>query len=133
MGQDNERTLRAVADAIARGDLDAAQACFHPGAELRNTVGTLQGEVYRGEHLVEDWLAGFSDVFTDYSLDVEEIVGEGDAFVATVRNRGRAAASGIPLDDRQYVAVRFKDGLIWRTRTCPTMENALTEAGLRES
>ena len=132
MPGENAETLRVTLDAFARGDLAAARAYFHPEAEIRNRVGSLQGEVYRGENVVEDWLAGITEVWEDYRLELEEIKGEGDALVATVRNHARARGSGIPLDDRQHVAIRFKDGRIWRVQSCSTMDEALEALGLRD-
>src|SRR6266496_4876624 len=130
MSGENAETLRAGFDALARGDIETAQAAFHPDAEIRSRVGTLQGEVYRGENIVRDWLAAFSDVLTDYRIELEEITGEGDAFVATVRQRATAAESGIPLDERLYIAYRFKDGRVWRAQGCSTTEEAREVAGL---
>ena len=132
MSQANAELIREAFAAFARGDLAATQALFHPEAELRSTIGRLEGEVYRGENLIEDWVAESSEVWEDFRLELEGVSGEGDAFVAEVRNIGRARGSGIPLDDRRYVAFVLKDGRIWRAQTCPTRDEALEAAGLSE-
>jgi ketosteroid isomerase-like protein len=124
----DQRSLRR----LRAGDLAATQALFHPETELRSTIGSIEGEVYRGENLIEDWVAGSSEVWEDFRLELEGVSGEGDAFVAEVRNLGRARGSGIPHDDRRYVAFVLKDRRIWRAQTCPTRDEALEVAGLSE-
>jgi ketosteroid isomerase-like protein len=116
--------LRLAFEAFARGDIQGTQQFFHPEAELRTTTGGLEGETYRGPNLVEDWVAGFRDVWTDYRVELDGIAGKGNELIAHVRNVARALGSGIPINDRRYVAFKFKDGLIWRGRTCPTIEEA---------
>ena len=132
MSQANAELIREAFAAFARGDLAATQALFHPEAELRSTIGSIEGEVYRGENLIEDWVAGSSEVWEDFRLELEGVSGEGDAFVAEVRNLGLARGSGIPLDDRRYVAFVLKDRRIWRAQTCATRAEALEAAGLPE-
>jgi len=124
--------IRASIEAVNRRDFTAAQALLHPEAELRNATGAMEGTVYRGEHLVEEWLTAIDEWAEDYRIEFEEISGEGDAFVLTFRNIARARGSGIPIDDRRYLALRFKDGLIWRSQTCDTEEEARRVAGLAE-
>jgi ketosteroid isomerase-like protein len=130
--EENVEVIREAFAAFARGDLAATQALFHPEAELRSTVGSLEGKVYRGENLIEDWLAAFREVWDDFRQEVEGISGEGDAFVAEVRNIGRARGSGVPLHDKRYVAFVLRDGRIWRVQTCPSRNEALAAAGLSE-
>jgi ketosteroid isomerase-like protein len=133
MSEEGTEVIREAFAAFARGDLAATQALFHPEAELRSTIGSLEGEVYLGEHLIEDWVAAFSEVWEDFRLEVEGISGKGDSVVAEVRNVGRARGSGIPLDDKRYVGFVLKDGRIWRAQTCPTRDEALAAVGLSSS
>ena len=130
MSDEGAEVIREAFAAFARGDQAATQALFHPEAELRSTIGSLEGEVFRGENLIEDWVAAFSEVWEDIRLEFEGVSGEGDAFVAEVRNVGRARGSGIPLDDKRYVGFVLKDGRIWRAQTCPTRDEALEAVGL---
>lgn len=128
----NEQTIRASVEAVNRRDFAAAQALLHPEAELRNATGAMEGTVYRGEHLTEEWLTAIDEWAEGYRIEFEEISGEGEACVVTFRNVARARGSGIPIDDRRYLAVRFKEGLIWRSQTCDTEEEARRVAGLAE-
>ena len=132
MSEQGTEVVTEAFAAYARGDLAATQALFHPEAELRSTIGSLEGEVFLGENLIDDWLAASSEVWEDFQVVVEGISGEGDSGVAEVRNVGRARGSGIPLDDKRYVGFVLKDGRIWRAQTCPTRAEALEAARLRE-
>lgn len=128
----NEETIRASVEAVNRRDFDAAQALLHPDAELRNATGAVEGTVYRGDKLIEEWLTAIDEWAEDYRIELEKTSGEGEAYVVTFRNVARARGSGIPIDDRRYLAVHFKDGLIWRSQTCDTEEEARRMAGLAE-
>ena len=132
MSEENVEVIRDAFAAFARGDLAATQAFFHPEAELRSTVGSLEGEVYRGENLMADWVAAFREIWDDFRQEVEGVSGKGDAVVAEVRNIGRARGSGVPLDDKRYVAFLLKDGQIWRVQTFPSRNDALEAVGLSE-
>jgi ketosteroid isomerase-like protein len=132
MSKENVEVIRDAFAAFTRGDLAATQAFFHPQAELRSTVGSLEGEVYRGENLMADWVAAFREIWDDFRQEVERVSGKGDAVVAEVRNIGRARGSGVPLADKRYVALLLKDGQIRRVQTFPSRTEALEAVGLSE-
>src|SRR5690242_5284889 len=132
MPEGNREKIEAAIDAVNRGDRAAAQALMHPEAELISTTARVEGIVYRGDHLIEDWLAAIEEWADDYRIELGEIIGEGDEWVAEFRNVARARGSGIPIDDRRYLAVRFKDGLFWRVQTLDDEEEARAVSRLRE-
>ena len=71
--------------------------------------------------------------FPGLRADLEECVeAPGDRVLATVRYTGRARASGIDMDWRQWLVYTFKEGLIVRAEEYFDREQALEAAGLRE-
>ena len=132
MSRENVEVIKAGLAAVTRGDIDAVQAAFHPDAEFRSSLSSVDADAYRGPGLAAQWLDNVDEIFEEYRIELEDVIGEGDRLVAVVRNIGRGKGSGVPLEDRRYVAITFKDGRIWRGQTFAVKEEALEAVGLSE-
>jgi ketosteroid isomerase-like protein len=92
--------VRAIIDALNRGDVDAMLARMHPDFEWRPLEASPVARVYRGHeqvrHYVEDWLGTFERL----RISLEEAAEVSEHVVAVVSGAGRGRASGLALDSR---------------------------------
>ena len=126
------QVIKAGLAAANRRDVDGVQAAFHPDAEFRTILSGVDADAYRGPTLAEQWLANLHETFEDFRIELDEVIGEGDRLVISIRNVGRGKGSGAPFEDRRYVALAFKDGTVLRAQTFAAKPEALEAVGLRE-
>lgn len=92
--------VRAIIDALNRGDLDEMLGRMHPDFEWRPLEASPVARVYRGRaqvrRYVEDWLGTFESL----RLELEDPTQVADRVVAVVRGHGRGRASGVELESR---------------------------------
>jgi ketosteroid isomerase-like protein len=90
--------VRAILDALNRGDVDAMLERMAPDFEWRPLETSPVASVYRGHEevrrYVEDWLGTFESL----RIDLEACQQEGDRVVVRVRSHGTGRASGLALD-----------------------------------
>ena len=85
---------------------------------------------YVGRDAVVEASRRWWGTWTDYELDVDELVDGGSRVVVALRERGRGKGSGAPFD-RQFAQVWiFYRGLIIRWEVFPDTKAALEAAGL---
>jgi ketosteroid isomerase-like protein len=102
--------------------------------ELVQPDGLAGGEgVYRGRAGVLRGLEGMAETFADLELVVEELFDHDDHVVAFVRLRGRARASGVPIDAPVAHVVTFRGDLIARLEVLADRDEALRSVGLHAS
>src|SRR3978361_1510234 len=81
MSQENLDVVRRGYEAFARGDIDAAIEFMHPQVEAHDPPEAPDATIYRGREAVRrDW-EQFSDLFEDFSIDVEKSCDRGDEVV----------------------------------------------------
>ena len=76
----------------------------------------------------------FSDLFSEYRVEAEEIVDTGDRVVSVERLAGRGlkgSDAGTWVHDRLFRVIAFKDGRIWRVKEYPSLSEALEAAEVR--
>jgi ketosteroid isomerase-like protein len=132
MSQENVEIIKAGLAAVGRRDVQGVQAVFHPDAEFRTTMAVVGEDVYRGTNLAADWLGDIYAVFENYRVELEAVLGEGDRLVIAIRNLGQGKTSGAPLEDRRYVALTFRGGVVWRAQSFAEKQAALEAVGLGE-
>ena len=128
---ENLELVRREYVALAARDWDALAEVWHPDIEYE----ALDPATYRGlDELKEDFM-GWSDLYAEWWVEVDEIVDAGD-LVAVAETFGGRGIKGSQVDTRleQKVArlIRFKDGRIWRSKEYPTLREALEAVGLSE-
>lgn len=86
---------------------------MHPDFEvdLSNSMGFDRGN-YRGERGLERFFQSYWDAFDSISIEVEEVIGSGDAIVVIIRARGRGKESGVEVDARGPHLWRFRAGRV---------------------
>jgi ketosteroid isomerase-like protein len=92
--------VRAIIDALNRGDVDGMLERMDPDFEWRPLETSPVANVSRGHRqvrrYVEDWLSTFESL----RIDLEACEQVGDRVIVPVRAHGRGRASGLALDAR---------------------------------
>jgi hypothetical protein len=139
MSRENVEVVRALFDAFARRDHEAAFAYYDPDIEWDASRGAEGGAsdiaaVYRGHEGVRNywrrWLSAWEDV---EATDVE-LEDAGPTVVALInRQRIRGRGSGIELETPPYaLTFTFRDGKVVRWVLYPTQAEAREAAGLTD-
>ena len=88
--------------------------------------------IYRGREAVRrDW-EQFSDLFEDFSIDVEKSFDRGDEVVVFLRFRGRARESNAEVEAPMAHVWTIREGKAVRLRQFLDRADALEAAGLEE-
>jgi ketosteroid isomerase-like protein len=90
-------------------------------------------QTYEGIDGAREFLASWVDAWEDWELDVEELRPAGERVVAIVCQRGRAKATGLPVDMHFGQVWTFRDGKQLRMEMYSTPEEALRAVGLLEA
>ena len=89
-------------------------------------------QAYEGIEGMREFLTAWGDAWDDWELEVEELRDAGEQVVAFMRQRGRAKATGMPVDMHFGQVWTFRDGKQLRMEMYATPEEALRAAGLDE-
>jgi ketosteroid isomerase-like protein len=131
MSQENVEIVRAVIDALNRGDFDAAFKDVAPDCEfdLTRAVGVDRG-VFDLEQFRGRW-ADVIDHWESVTIGADELIDAGEDVVVpfTNVNRGR---DGIEVQSRGIVVWTVREGLIVRFCLYQDRREALEAAGLSE-
>ena len=90
-------------------------------------------QTYEGIEGAREFLAAWVDAWEDWELEVEELREAGDRVVAVVTQRGRAKATGLPVDMHFAQLWTLRDGKQLRMEMYATPEEALRAAGIAEA
>jgi ketosteroid isomerase-like protein len=133
MSEENVGVIRTAYDAFARGDLEAVSQLQAPTIEWQTSVEDPDAATHRGRVAVRRYIEGYMETFPGLRADLEECVeAPGDRVLATVRYTGRARASGMDMDWRQWIVYTFEEGMIVRGEEYFGRHQALEAAGLSE-
>jgi uncharacterized protein len=133
MSQENVDLARRGYEAFARGDLDAVfDELMHPEIEAHDPPEVPDAAIYRGREAVRrDW-EQTSDMFEDFSIDVEESFDRGDEVVVFLRFRGRGRGSDAGLEAPMAHVWTIREGKAIRLRQFLNRADALEAVGLSE-
>ena len=107
------QVVRAVYDALAAGDAEAALDAFDRDVEWdgRNIPDGVLG---RGREAVLDHAVHWASIWDDWTVEVEELTQvTADTVIAYTRERGRSEA-GVVMDERHAEVYVVRDGRIVR-------------------
>lgn len=129
MTQENFETIRRSYEAFNSRDLTLIEDLLHADFEvdLSQSMGLDRGN-YFGERGVARFFRSYWDAFESISIEVEELVGTGDAIVAIVRARGRGIGSGVEVDARGPHLWLFREGKVLSLALYEHLSEALEAA-----
>ena len=96
------------------------------------SAGGLNLETCIGVDDANRWLAQWTDVFENWSIDVEDVFDAGDQVVTLARQHAKARHGGPKVEMRLAQVWTFRNGLIGRMEMYSDRAQALEAAGLRE-
>ena len=133
MSRENVELARRGYEAFARGDLDAIFESFmHPEIEAHDPPEIPDAAIYRGREAVRrDW-EHTSELFEDFSVDVDKTFDRGDEVVVFLRFRGRGRGSTAEVEAPMAHVWTIRDGQAVRLRQFIDRAAALEAVGLRE-
>jgi ketosteroid isomerase-like protein len=133
MSQENVELAHRAFDAFNQRDLDAFLAFMDPDVELKTRFMEVEGDAYfRGHSGVREWWEALLAVFPDFRVEVLEVRDFGDRVIVGVRVHGHGLDSGVPIDEKLWMASRVRDGRVTWWRNFVSEGEALEAAGLRE-
>ncbi len=133
MSQDPEEILRRVADALNRGEVDAALRYMDADIELRaGVLAPDQDTFFRGHKGMRDFWDGATDVWESVEIKREEVFTAPDNRFLVVDRWLFQGREGIKIERELPTLFTFRDGLIVRIDGFTDRAEALEAAGLSE-
>jgi ketosteroid isomerase-like protein len=133
MSQDPEEILRRVADALNRGEVDAALRYMDADIELRaGVLAPDQDTFFRGHKGMRDFWDGATDVWESVEIKREEVFMAPDNRFLVVDRWLFQGREGIEIERELPTLFTFRDGLIVRIDGFTDKAKALEAAGLSE-
>ncbi len=137
MSHAHEEVIREAYKAINARDIEAAaafaEALTDPTIEVRSRFAGVEGRVYRGREGIQQWFTDTEETWETIEQTPERFVEAGpDRTIAVVRFKARGKSSGVELDLEFAVTFTFRDGLMVRIDSHPSLETALEAAGQSE-
>ena len=107
MSQENVEQQYRAADAFSRRDLDAFLAICDPDIELVSRHLQLEGSGHlRGHAAVRRWWETLLTVYPEFTSEIEKVQDLGDVTVARQHFRGQGIASGVQMEQRQWIVTK---------------------------
>jgi uncharacterized protein len=133
MSRENADILRRAIDAFNQGDVDvwvgllAPEFVYTPSGTVVGIGGT-----YRGADGFRQFLDSFWDQFDEPTVELGELVHEGDYVLAAATFRGRGRHSGVATSWELWQLWTLRDGKAVRGQGFTDKAEALEAAGLSE-
>ena len=132
MSQENVDTFRRAADAINRGDSEAALELVDPDLIFEPLRAGVQG-AYRGHSGMRELLADTTGSFDAFQLDYGDVRDLGaDRVLAIGAIHLRGKGSGIETDVQTAGIATYREGRLLHWKDFGENEKALEAAGLSE-
>jgi ketosteroid isomerase-like protein len=122
MGDENLEGLKAVYTELAKGNLRAGAELFAPDLSYE-AMAEGYGALRRSD--VEPYMREFLEQWDDFRIEAVKFEQLGETILVTERQRGIGKASGIEIDQIDYAAWTFRDGLVTRARWRMDRDDAL--------
>jgi ketosteroid isomerase-like protein len=124
----SEERVRAVIDAINRGDVDAFLERTHAEFEWEALEQSPLAGTHRGQAEVRAYLEEWFSTFDEVHLDIEELVEVNDHVLVVARGSGWGKASGVEVTNRFCQLWTLSGGVPTLMREYATREEALAAA-----
>jgi ketosteroid isomerase-like protein len=132
MSQENVEVVRREYVAMAARDWAALRTIWHPDIEYDVVSGA---GTFRGIDQITEFFDSYSEVYSEFRVEAEEIMDVGDHVVAVERLSGHGLMGSEvagSVHERFVRLISFKDGKIWRAKEYSTRAEALEAVGLSE-
>ena len=133
ISEQNLEIMRRFVEAFNRGGLDAVVDFLDPEIEYREDPRFPQAEVYRGRDAVVRQWREFGASFEGYRFEIEDHFGLDDKVVVVLREVGRGAGSGVPVDRRTGWVNTLRAGKLVRMEIFLDPADALEAVGVSDS
>ena len=130
MSTDAEKSVRRLADAITRGDPEAAVAVCDPAVRFLSVLA-VSGRAYIGHDGIREYFDDVSSAWTEWRVDVHRVAAAPDgrvAIVMTMHMRGKE--SGAALAQRTGHIWTLRNGKLLSNQPFREPEQALRAVGL---
>ncbi len=133
MSRENVELVQRGYALFNAGDIDAWLALFHGDIELK-VSGVFPGfdPLYRGHDGLRRFCETLLEAWESFRADPVEVVDRGEYVGVVLALGAKGAGSGAEVDVKFNHAFRFREGLIDRWASYPTLDQALEAAGLSE-
>jgi ketosteroid isomerase-like protein len=135
VSRNNIEVLQRIMDAFNSGDIERILALMHPEFETEVPAElSTEPDVYRGHEGVRRYFDSFWPM-EDVRFEAKGFwdaggSGPDESVVADVRLTVRGPHTAIPVEQRIAQVWTLRDGRALRVRTYPTLDQALSAAGL---
>jgi ketosteroid isomerase-like protein len=130
MGAPSDRSVRRFAEAITRGDLDAALEVCHPEVEFLSVLA-VDGKAYLGHAGIREYFEDVTSAWDEWTVEVHRTAAVPDGRVViemTMHARGRE--SGAPIAVFAAHVWTLREGKLLRNQPFREPEQALRATGL---
>jgi len=110
---DNVAILRSGYEAFAKGDIPTVLSLWDPKMEWSEPEHGIfwTGAPFRGhQDIVNGVFAHLPQHFDGFRIEINRMIASGDTVVVEARYRGKAKATGKPLDAQAVHVWEFRDG-----------------------
>ena len=129
MSRENVELARRCVDAFNERDLDALLALMHEDVEGAPPLASIEGS-YHGHVGIRRWWESLFSGLPDFTIEIVEVWDLGEATVAVLQNRAHGVSSEALVEQRLWLAGRWRDGKVAWWRTFHTEAEALEAVGL---
>jgi ketosteroid isomerase-like protein len=130
VSEENIQIVEELYELYAQGDEEALLARVDPNVEVDLTDRLPDEEVLRGREAYRSFLQEGFAIWSDFRLEVEELLDAGDAVVVMVRTVAVGEGSGAQVSERVAHVVWLRDGTAYRMKMFGSREAALEATGL---
>ena len=132
MSEQDVEIVRRLMASFQGGPLEPALAVAHPEIEFDARVRP-DGKVWYGPEGVVQAMLEWTGAWSDWKMDVEDILDAGDGRIAVLwRERGRAANSGAEMSQEGVAVITLRDGLVVSAVVEVDRRRTLAALGLTE-
>jgi ketosteroid isomerase-like protein len=100
MSQENVEVVRAVYEAMNRGDWDALFRYMHPNVALTTPPRGTDAGTYQGREEIMRYMQGWMDVFAAWNIEPEKIFESGDQVAVFINRPLRPKGSSAEIETR---------------------------------
>ncbi len=130
MSRENVEVVRAVYEAVARGDLETANSLLHPEIEFHTYVHAPEAGVYRGKQAVQEYNEVLFGQFESLRIELEELVDAGDQVIAVTTQHAVPKGGSQAIEVHMAETWTIRDLLLAERHSYPTKDQAIEAAGL---